>query len=93
MGYVHNKMNDHHAALQFHQLDLQISSNDEQVNGVTDSQGQIRALRNLGATYEAMGQLDEAIKLHERHLSVSTQNDDILGKAEALSCLGEHIKL
>ena len=78
-------MNDNHAALQFHQLDLDISSNEDELN----FQGQIRALRNLGSTYEAMGQLEEAIQLHERQLAVSTQNDDILGKAEALNCLGK----
>lgn len=89
MGNVHNKMNDNLSALQFHQLDLDISSNGEHSNGAVDYQGQIRALRNLGATYEAMDKLNDAIALHERHLAVATQNDDILGKADALNCLGK----
>ena len=85
-------MNENHSALQFHQLDLDISSTGEYSNGVVDYQGQIRALRNLGATYEAMGKLNDAIALHEKHLAVATQNDDILGKADALNCLGKYIK-
>ena len=89
LGNVHNKMNDNQSALQFHQLDLDISSNEEGSNGAVDYQGQIRALRNLGATYESMGKLEDAITLHERHLAVATQNDDILGKADALNCLGK----
>ena len=82
-------MSDSHAALQFHQLDLDISSTEVQSNGDLDYLGQIRALRNLGATYEAMGKLSDAISLHERHLAVATQNDDVLGKADALNCLGK----
>ena len=83
-------MSDNHAALQFHQLDLDISSTERnESNGDLDYLGQIRALRNLGATYEAMGKLNDAISLHERHLAVATQNDDVLGKADALNCLGK----
>ena len=90
LGNVHNKMSDNHAALQFHQLDLDISSTERnESNGDLDYLGQIRALRNLGATYEAMGKLSDAISLHERHLAVATQNDDVLGKADALNCLGK----
>ena len=51
LGNVHNKMSDNHAALQFHQLDLDISSTERnESNGDLDYLGQIRALRNLGAT-------------------------------------------
>ena len=53
-----------------------------------DYQGQMRALRNLGSTYEAMGKLNDAIAFHEKHLAIATQNDDIVGKADALNCLG-----
>ena len=48
----------------------------------------MRALKNLGATYEEMGNLNEAIDFHEKHLAIATQNEDILGKADALNCLG-----
>ena len=92
LGGVHNKMNDNDAALEFHRLDLDLSSTEEQSTGVVDYQGKIRALKNLGATYEAMGKVDEAITLHEQHLEVATQNDDILGKTDALNCLGKYYK-
>ena len=90
LGGVHNKMNDNDAALEFHRLDLDLSSTEEPSTGVVDYQGKIRALKNLGATYEAMGKVDEAITLHEQHLEVATQNDDILGKTDALNCLGKY---
>ena len=90
LGNVHNKIKDHHAALQFHQLDLDISTNEEgSLTEAVDYQGQMRALKNLGATYEEMGNLNEAINFHEKHLAIATQNDDILGKADALNCLGK----
>ena len=60
---------------------------------MADWEGQVRAFKHLGATYESMGKLDEAIKFHERHLAIATQNNDIIGKAEALNCLGNLIKL
>ena len=90
LGNVHNKIKDHHAALQFHQLDLDISTNEDgSLTEAVDYQGQMRALKNLGATYEEMGNLNEAINFHEKHLAIATQNDDILGKADALNCLGK----
>ena len=89
LGNVHNKIKDHHSALQFHQLDLNISSNEDgTLNDGVDYQGQMRALRNLGSTYEAMGKLNDAIAFHEKHLAIATQNDDVVGKADALNCLG-----
>ena len=89
LGNVHNKIKDHHAALQFHQLDLNISSNEDgTLNDGVDYQGQMRALKNLGSTYESMGKLNDAIAFHEKHLAIATQNDDIVGKADALNCLG-----
>ena len=46
LGNVHNKIKDHHAALQFHQLDLDISTNEDgSLTEAVDYQGQMRDFR------------------------------------------------
>ena len=82
MGKVYNELKQHNKALNYHQADLQIS------NESSDGQGQVRALENIGVTFEHMGDLDEAIKHHELQLAVASQNDDLEGKTRALAALG-----
>lgn len=82
LGAVHLLMNDPDTALQHHQLELSIAES-------LDAAGlQARACANLAATQEALGQLEEAIRLQEQSLSLAAAAADLPARAAAFSCLG-----
>lgn len=80
---VHQKMFQWNSALQYHQLDLDISqANDHK-------EGQIRAMANIGATYEGMDDMDKALIAHENYLDLALQTNDITAQTRSLGGLGE----
>ncbi|XP_050051955.2 tetratricopeptide repeat protein 28-like [Dermacentor andersoni] len=82
MGAVYQAMGAYDRALHWHQVDLEIS---EETNNMA-AQG--RAYGNLGMTHEALGNYDKAVSLQEQHLSIAAQLGDKAAKAEAYSSLG-----
>ncbi|KAL1418608.1 hypothetical protein MTO96_005643 [Rhipicephalus appendiculatus] len=82
MGAVYQAMGDYDQALHWHQIDLEIA---EETNNMA-AQG--RAYGNLGMTHEALGNYDKAVSLQEQNLSIAAQLGDKAAKAEAYSSLG-----
>ncbi|KAH7959204.1 hypothetical protein HPB49_009173 [Dermacentor silvarum] len=82
MGAVYQAMGAYDRALHWHQVDLEIA---EETNNMA-AQG--RAYGNLGMTHEALGNYDKAVSLQEQHLSIAAQLGDKAAKAEAYSSLG-----
>ncbi|KAK8784950.1 hypothetical protein V5799_008675, partial [Amblyomma americanum] len=82
MGAVYQAMGAYDRALHWHQVDLEIA---EETNNMA-AQG--RAYGNLGITHEALGNYDKAVALQEQHLSIAAQLGDKAAKAEAYSSLG-----
>ena len=69
---VYHKMGDFDSAIAQHTIDLDLSTEDDS----SGLDGAARALSNLGAAHEALGQADEAVRFYERHLGVANQLDD-----------------
>lgn len=84
LGLVHQQMRDYAKALRYHQTELSIASELNQV------MMQARAYSHLGSAYENLGNLTEAIKYHELNLTASSQTNDKLLKAIAHCSLGTY---
>lgn len=76
-------MGEYSTALRYHQSDLDIA---EEI-GLAPLQG--RACGNLGSVHESLGNLEEAIRYQEQHLTVAAQTNDKLAKTMAYSSLGK----
>jgi len=50
-----------------------------------------RAYGNLGLTHESLGNLDNALRLQEKHLSIAIETNDKTAKTLAYSSLGKLI--
>lgn len=50
---------------------------------------QARACGHLGLAYEALGNLNEAARNQERHLTLACQTDDRHARVQALASLGD----
>ncbi|CAN7987066.1 unnamed protein product, partial [Ixodes hexagonus] len=82
LGAVYQAMGSHDRALHWHQLDLEIA---EEMQNMA-AQG--RAYGNLGVAHEALGHYEQAVALQEQHLSIAAQLGDKVAKALAYSSLG-----
>ena len=80
---VYHKMGDFDSAIAQHTIDLDLSTEDG-----SGLEGAARALSNLGAAHEALGQADEAVRFYERHLGAANQLDDPAARTQAYENLG-----
>lgn len=85
LGTVYQQMGDHQRALKYHQMDLDIA---EETNNMA-SQG--RAYGNLGVAHESLGSFEQAILYQEQHLSIAAQINDKVAKTLAFSSLGRFL--
>ncbi|XP_026681629.1 tetratricopeptide repeat protein 28-like [Diaphorina citri] len=82
LGNVYQQKGEFQTALQYHQTDLELGLS------LDLTAAQTRACGNLASVHEAMGNLDEAIKYQEQHLSIATTSNDKLAKISAFTSLG-----
>ena len=80
-------MGEHTTALEYHVLDLEIGQR------IGDKPSQIRASSNIGATYEALRELDKARSYHDQLLNIATLVNDREAKIKAFSNLGKWTKI
>ncbi|XP_046386091.1 tetratricopeptide repeat protein 28 isoform X2 [Ischnura elegans] len=94
LGRVYQQMGDLTSALRCHQLDLRLAeeamsnASPPSSAAATAAASVGRACGNLGAVNEALGNLDEALHMQERHLGAAAQLGDHAAKVAALSSLG-----
>ena len=83
LGIVHRNMKNFQKALQYHQQQLQSSLQ------LKDSPlEQASAYANLGDSFEAVGDFQQAVHNHEQHLSFSHRANNDINQMRALSSLG-----
>ena len=63
-------MGEYSAALQYHQMDLQITEE------TLSPSAQGRAHGNISLAYESLGNFEEAVRHGEQHLSIAAQMND-----------------
>ncbi|XP_071443187.1 tetratricopeptide repeat protein 28, partial [Hetaerina americana] len=95
LGRVYQQMGDLTSALRCHQLDLRLAEEASASSASPPSAAAAnaaasvgRACGNLGAVNEALGHLEEALHMQERHLGAASQLGDHTAKVAALSSLG-----
>ena len=76
LGSVYQQMNEPSKALNMHMVDLRLAEE------TANAEAQCRALGNLGATHEALSNLDEAVHFQEQHLSMAAQIGDKSAKTK-----------
>ncbi len=83
LGIVHRNMKNFQKALQYHQQQLQSSL---QLKDTPLEQA--TAYANLGDSFEAVGDFQQAVRNHEQHLAFSQRAHNEINQMRALSSLG-----
>ena len=83
LGIVHRNMKNFQKALQYHQLQLQSS-----LQLKDNLLEQASSYANLGDSFEAVGDFQQAVRQHEQYLSLSQKAHNDSSQLRALSSLG-----
>lgn len=83
LGIVHRNMKSFQKALQYHQLQLQTS-----LQLKDNLLEQANSYANLGDSFEAVGDFQQAVRQHEQYLSLSQRAHNDGSQMRALSSLG-----